>query len=166
MKKILHLFSIFWMILLMGSCATKKIYQSDLTQTSKIDSTEIYEVRIDSGSYADRYTHIYDSVITHVTIYRYDTVITISGDPILKEKIQIDQTKILKQEDLTQSGDSIQIITHSETDVARNDSIHQEVIMTKETKDGSSILSKLILILILALSMEICAIGWKIIRNK
>lgn len=166
MKKILLYLSFLWVILFMGSCATKKICQSDLTQISQSDSAFIFTECIDSGSYIDRTVHIYDSVITHITIYRYDTIITSSGDPVLKEKIEIDQTKIQNQEDLTQSRDSTKIFTHIETDVTKNDSIHKEQIIIKGPDKKSKIFTFSIIILFLALMVEICSIGINILRNK
>lgn len=118
--------------LLVSACSTRRVV-TETTDTSQTyagqrDSTQHAGVVVDAGTQQHEVKHIYDSVFTHVTIYKYDTI-----TQKVVEKIVIEQTQIQKDETQSDRRDSLQVAAVNDMAVHTADSAavleyHEKVI--------------------------------------
>lgn len=109
----------------MVSCrTTRETINKDLKveMSQQKDSISEKMLSFDEGSLIKIQRNVYDSVITHITIFRYDTIF-IEGSPIIKEKIEVEQVRISGDQSIEQIRDSIKASEVAKTDVTYNDTI-------------------------------------------
>lgn len=111
--------------LMLASCrTTRETINKDLKVEMSQQKDSISEMRLsfDEGSITEIQRNVYDSVITHITIYRYDTIF-VDGSPIIKEKIEVEQVRISGDQSTEQIKDSIKASEVDKVDVTYNDTI-------------------------------------------
>lgn len=99
---------------------------------------------------------MYDSVVTHITIIRYDTVL-VDGSPVIKEQIEYDQVRISGTNAKEQTRDSIKATEVVQSGVAYKDTIQikkNEQRQKKPTKILSMV--PLLLFCIIILIIYVC----------
>lgn len=123
--------------LLVSACSTRRVV-TETTDTSQTyagqrDSTQHAGVVVDAGTQQHEAKHIYDSIFTHVTIYKYDTI-----TQKVVEKIVIEQQHIQKDETQTDRRDSLQVAATNDVAVHSSDSAavveHHEIVTEKSGK--------------------------------
>lgn len=123
--------------LLVSACSTRRVV-TETTDTSQTyagqrDSTQHAGVAVDAGAVQHETKHIYDSVFTHVTIYKYDTI-----TQKVVEKIVIEQQHIQKDETQTEQRDSVHLVATNDVAVHSADSVavveHHEIVTEKSGK--------------------------------
>lgn len=140
----------------MVSCrTTRETINKDLKVEMSQQKDSIYEKTLlfDEGSITEIQRNMYDSVITHITIFRYDTIF-VDGSPIIKEKIEVDQLRISGDHSTEQIRDSIKASEVAKTDVTYNDTITiQKSEQTQKTKiDERHIITFLLFLLAVCLA--------------
>lgn len=80
------------LFLLICICSCRSVKTVENTQVC-YDSVYSGTTNIQEVSLVDFTKVIHDSIYTHVTIFRYDTIF-VSGSPVIKEKIEIEQVKV------------------------------------------------------------------------
>lgn len=108
-----------------ASCrTTRETINKDLKaeMSQQKDSISEKMLSFDEGSITEIQRNVYDSVITHITIYRYDTIF-VDGSPIIKEKIEVEQVRISGDQSTEQIKDSIKASEVAKVDVTYNDTI-------------------------------------------
>lgn len=111
--------------LMLASCrTTRETINKDLKveMSQQKDSISEKMLSFDEGSITEIQRNVYDSVIIHITIYRYDTIF-VDGSPIIKEKIEVEQVRISGDQSTEQIKDSIKASEVAKADVTYNDTI-------------------------------------------
>lgn len=111
--------------LMLASCrTTRETINKDLKVEMSQQKDSISEMRLsfDECSITEIQRNVYDSVITHITIYHYDTIF-VDGSPIIKEKIEVEQVRISGDQSTEQIKDSIKASEVAKVDVTYNDTI-------------------------------------------
>lgn len=120
------------------------------------DSISEKTLLFDEGSITEIQRNVYDSVITHITIFRYDTIL-VDGSPIIKEKIEVDQLRISGDHSTEQIRDSINASEVAKTDVTYNDTITiQKSEQTQKTKIDERYIITFLLFLLAVCLAYIC----------
>lgn len=104
--------------------------------------------------------NVYDSVITHITIYRYDTIL-LDGSPIIKEKIEVEQVKTSGDNSTCQIRDSIKACDVEKTNVTYNDTItilKHEQTQTKKVEGRNKVVEFVLLLFLVCLAYIIIRI--------
>lgn len=153
MRRILFIIVCFFA---MVSCrTTRETINKDLKveMSQRKDSISEKTLLFDEGSITEIQRNVYDSVITHITIFRYDTIF-VDGSPIIKEKIEVDQLRISGDHSTEQIRDSIKASEVAKTDVTYNDTITiQKSEQTQKTKvDERHIITFLLFLLAVCLA--------------
>lgn len=153
MRKLLYI--ILFCMTFAACKTTSESIKKDLEVNSVTNYDSIYErfLQIEAGRYAEIQRNVYDSVITHVTIVRYDTIV-INGEPIIKEKIIIEQVEVSGENTDEHKLDSIKATDAILADVAVKDTIHierHEQTQRKQLKKGD-LFTFLLFVLIVLLS--------------
>lgn len=137
MKRILYIIVIFFA---MASCRTiRETVNKDLKveMSQQKDSVSVKKLLFDEGSITEIQRNVYDSVITHITIFRYDTIF-VDGSPAIKEKIEVDQVRISGDYSTEQTRDSIKASEVDMIDVTYEDTItiqkHEQTQKIKSDK--------------------------------
>ena len=122
---------------MLAACSTRRVV-TETTDTSQAitgqrDSTQHAGVAVDAGAVQHETKHIYDSVFTHVTIYKYDTI-----TQKVVEKIVIEQQHVNKDETQTEQRDSVHLVAAHDVAVHSADSAavveHHEIVTEKSGK--------------------------------
>lgn len=133
-KEILILFALI-VACLFASCRTAKVTQTNdiqATTGTHADSTHTGGADVHAGEYLNHITHVYDSVFTHVTIYRYDTI-----TQKVIEKVVIEQQAHHADNSHTIAGDTTHVIVYDSVQVARQDTaayIDHSVVTASERR--------------------------------
>lgn len=158
MKRILYIIVI---ILSIVSCrTTKETANKDLKveMSQQKDSVSVKKLLFDEGSITEIQRNVYDSVITHITIFRYDTIF-VDGSPAIKEKIEVDQVRISGDYSTEQTRDSIKASEVAKTDVTYNDTITiQKSEQTQKIKSDRRNAAMFVMILIVGCLVCACII--------
>ena len=141
---------------MMVSCrTTREIINTDLSVEHgiKFDSMFYKSVNTDTEMVTKIQRIAYDSVITHITIMRYDTIF-VDGSPVIKEKVEFDQVKISGDTMTEQVKDSIKASEVVLSDMTYNDTIQIErhEITQKKSSDNGNVVNFLIFIIVVLLS--------------
>lgn len=150
--------------LMLASCrTTRETINKDLKveMSQQKDSISEKISSFDESSMTEIQRIVYDSVITHITIYRYDTVL-VDGSPMIKEKVEFDQVKISGCNDTEHIKDSITATEVVRSDVTYNDTIRIEnhVQMQKNQVNKGDLVTFVLLIL------SFCCICIGLIRKR
>lgn len=158
MKRILYIIVIFLSIV---SCrTTRETVNKDLKveMSQQKDSVSVKKLFYDEGSIAEIQRNVYDSVITHITIFRYDTIL-VDGSPIIKEKIEVDQVRISGDYSTEQTRDSIKASEVDMIDVTYEDTITiQKHEQTQKIKSDRRNAAMFVMILIVGCLVCACII--------
>lgn len=155
MKRILYIIVV---SLAMVSCRTmKETVNKDLKveMSQQKDSVSVKKLLFDEGSITEIQRNVYDSVITHITIFRYDTIF-VDGSPVIKEKIQVDQVRISGDYSTEQTRDSIKASEVDMIDVTDKDTItinqHEQTQKMKSDRRNAAMF-----VMILIVGCLVCA---------
>lgn len=156
MRRILYI--IVCCLLFISCSTTKETINKDINVEMSQHKDSISEniLSFDEGSIIEIQRNVYDSVITHITIYRYDTIF-VDGSPIIKEKIEVEQVRISGDQSTEQIKDSIKASEVAKADVTYNDTIaikNHEQTQKKPVNKGN--LATFLLFLIIVLLSYIC----------
>ena len=154
MRRILYIIVIFFA---MASCrTTRETVNKDLKveMSQQKDSVSVRKLLFDECSITEIQRNVYDSVITHITIFRYDTIL-VDGSPAIKEKIEVDQVRISGDYSTEQTRDSIKASEVDMIDVTYEDTItiqkHEQTQKIKSDKRNA------VFIMILIVGCLACA---------
>lgn len=122
--------------LLLAACSSRRVVtettDAGQTSTAQHDTTIHVGIEAAGGTAKHETKHIYDSIFTHVTIYRYDTI-----TQRVVEKIVIEQAHVNKDESQTEQRDTLQISAAEGLAVHHSDSvasvIHTQVIAERKS---------------------------------
>lgn len=153
MKRLLYTILI---IVAFASCkTTSRSVKTDQEITNVTNYDSIFErfLQIEAGRITEIQKSVHDSVVTNVTIYRYDTII-VNGEPIIKEKIVVEQVKISGENTIEHDQDSIQATEVVFTETMNNDSIKMETHELRQNRQMQryDIISVLLLVLVVILA--------------
>lgn len=154
MRRLLFVIVIF---LAMVSCrTTRESVNKDLKveMSQQKDSVSVRKLLFDEGSITEIQRNVYDSVITHITIFRYDTIF-VDGSPAIKEKIEVDQVRISGDYRTEQTRDSMKSSEVDIIDVAYEDTITiQKHELTQKIKSDKR---NAVFVMILIVCCLVCA---------
>lgn len=151
MRKLLY---IILFCLTFAACkTTSESIKKDLEVNSVTNYDSIYErlLQIEAGRYAEIQRNVYDSVITHVTIVRYDTVV-INGEPIIKEKIIVEHVEVSGDNTHEQEIDSTNATDIVSVSVTNKDTLQiqkHEQTKKKQLNKGNMLTFLLFIIVVL-----------------
>lgn len=155
MRRILFIIVCFFTIV---SCrTTKETVNKDLKveMSQQKDSLSVKKLLFDEGCITEIQRNVYDSVITHITIFRYDTIL-VDGSPVIKEKIEVDQVRISGDYSTEQTRDSIKASEVDIIDVTHEDTItihqHEQTQKIRSDKRNAAIF-----VMILIIGCLVCA---------
>lgn len=158
MNRILYIIVIFLAIV---SCrTTRETVNKDLKveMSQQKDSVSVKKLLFDEGSITEIQRNVYDSVITHITIFRYDTIF-VDGSPVIKEKIEVDQVRISGDYRTEQTRDSIKASEVDIIDVTYEDTITiHKYEQTQKIKSDKRNAAMFIMILIVVCLVSACII--------
>ena len=154
MKRLLFVIVIFFARV---SCrTTRETVNKDLKveMSQQKDSVFVKKLLFDEGSITEIQRNVYDSVITHITIFHYDTIL-VDGSPAIKEKIEVDQVRISGDYRTEQTRDSIKASEADMIDVTYEDTItiqkHEQTQKMKSDKRNA------VFIMILIVGCIVCS---------
>ena len=121
--------------LLLAACSSRRVVTetTDAGQTSTAQHDTAIHVGIESagGTAKHEAKHVYDSIYTHVIIYRYDTI-----TQRVVEKIVIEQAHVNKDESQTEQRDTMHVSAAEGLAVHHSDSvasvIHTQVVAERK----------------------------------
>lgn len=155
MRRILYIIVIFFS---MVSCrTTRETVNKDLKveMSQQKDSVSVKKLLLDEGSITEIQRNVYDSVITHITIFRYDTIF-VDGSPAIKERIEVDQVRISGDYRTEQTRDSTKASEVDMIDVAYEDTItinqHEQTQKMKSDRRNAAMF-----VMILIVGCLVCA---------
>lgn len=154
MKKLIYI--IISLAILAGCSTTKRdivIDDKQVSNTINYDSLFERYLQIEAQRYSNRQTNLTDSVVTHVTIIRYDTIV-INGEQVIKERVEISQQRISTDNTTEQDLDSIAVTSIDREEVSAKDSIQisETHLQAKHKTTKSDIISFLLFLLVVLLS--------------
>ena len=153
MKRILYIIVIFFA---MASCRTiRETVNKDLKveMSQQKDSVSVKKLLFDEGSITEIQRNVYDSVITHITIFRYDTIL-VDGSPAIKERIEVDQVRISGDYRTEHTRDSIKASDVDMIDVTYEDTItiHEHEQTQKIKSDKRNVVMFIISLIVVCLA--------------
>lgn len=155
MKRILYILVVFLSIV---SCrTTKETVNKDMKveMSQQKDSVSVKKLLFDERSITEIQRNVYDSVITHITIFRYDTIF-VDGSPLIKEKIEVDQVRISGDYSTEQTRDSTKASEVDMIDVTDKDTLtinqHEQTQKIKSDRRNAAMF-----VMILIVGCLVCA---------
>lgn len=151
MRKLLYIILFF---LTFAACrTTSESVKTDIEVNSVTNYDSLFEnfLQVEAGKYAEIQRNVYDSVITHVTIVRYDTVV-INGEPIIKEKIIIEKVEVSGENTHEQEIDSTYSTDIVSVSVTNKDTLQiqkHEQTKKKQLNKGNMLTFLLFIIVVL-----------------
>lgn len=126
---------IFALLVLTACSSLRRTEQgsTEATTTTERDSTTTASANVQQGGQMQETKHIFDSIFTHVTIYRYDTI-----TQKVVEKIVIEQQQVQRDESVTELRDSLQVDMQASNATHARDSVQIIEQHSTATRGGRS----------------------------
>lgn len=140
------------------SCSSaSKSVKTDIVLNSVSNYDSIYDriLQVEAKKGVEIKSNSHDSVFTHVTIYRYDTIV-VNGEPIIKEKIVIEKVEVSGEDVEMSRNDSIIYNDEVSVSVSSVDSLYVERHERTKKQINKRSLFTFLLFLVVVLVSYIC----------